>query len=43
MDVEALIGNIRKVDNAEAEGRPKSDETPIGQCYPAVVITLICL
>jgi len=34
MDVEALIGDIRKVDITEAEGRPKSDETLIGQCYP---------
>jgi hypothetical protein len=43
MDVEALIGDIRKVDNAEAEGRPKSDEIPIGRCYPTVAITPISI
>jgi hypothetical protein len=43
MYAEAHIGDIRKVDNAEAEGRPKSDKTPIGRCYPAVAITPISI
>jgi hypothetical protein len=43
MYAEAHIGDIRKVNNAEAEGRPKSNETLIGRCYPAVAITLILI